>query len=87
MKLDCFYHCRFCQGTFPEIVEIDEDTAFETLLIYLSSWNFMYRPHDCEKGPSDLVKKMKGVIGVADLTGFRVIEEKDAESIHSNNKG
>jgi len=47
----------------------------------------VYRPHDCEKGPSDLAKKMKGVIGVADLTGLRVAEEENAESIHSNNKG
>jgi len=85
MKLDCFYHCRFCQANFPDVIETNE--PLEAILMYLSSYNFMYRPHDCEKGPSDLAKKMKGVIGVADLTGLRVAEEENAESIHSNNKG
>lgn len=86
MKLECVYHCRFCQGTFPEIVETEEN-GIESILMYLASYNFMFRPHDCVSGPSDLAKRMKGVIGVADLTGFRVIEEKNAESIHSDNKG
>jgi len=85
MKLHCFYRCRFCQANFPDVIETNE--PLESVLMYLSSYNFIYRPHDCEKGPSDLAKKMKGVVGVADLTGFRVAEEEDAESIHSNNKG
>jgi len=85
MKLDCFYHCRFCQANFPDVLETND--SLETILMHLNSYNFIYRSHECEKGPSDLAKGMKGVIGVADLTGFRVAEEKNAESIHSNNKG
>jgi len=85
MKLECFYHCRFCQANFPDVVETND--SLDTILMHLNSYNFMYRPHECEKGPSDLAKKMKGVIGVADLTGFRVAEGENAESVHSDNKG
>jgi hypothetical protein len=85
MKLDCFYHCRFCQANFPDVIETDE--PLENILTYLFRYNFMYKAHECEKGPSNIAKKMKGVIGVADLTGLRLAEEEDAESIHSDNKG
>ena len=84
MKLECIYRCRFCQVNFRDVIETNE--PLESILMYLSSYNFMYRPHECEKGPSNIAKKVKGVIGVSDLTGFRVIEEEDVESVHPDNK-
>jgi len=87
MKIECVYHCRFCASSFSDIVETDKDEELEPIFMFLSREEFMFTPHSCEEGPSDFAKRMKGVIGVGYLTGFRVLEGKNAESIHSDNKG
>ena len=84
MNLECVYLCRYCQSSFVEIIETNE--PLEAILLYLSSYNFMYKPHKCETGDSGLAKRMKGVIGIADLRGFKPVEGEDVESIHSNNQ-
>ena len=84
MKLQCVYKCRNCGLKFLDMFDTNE--PLEAILMHLSSYNFMFKEHKCINGTYGTCNKIENINGIADLIGFKVAEEEDAESIHPNNE-